>query len=162
MASSQSSEVIQHCHGHSLVVGIGFLFTMSNIYWGSVDINSYCANINMSVLLLSFVVSQYIEVIFSSTRAIKVLVEEKTGRRCVVKWKYWKGSGLNLVYYITKLYQYVGSQDFFLSLLFFISFFWRKLLLKTCTACTWRLKCAVSVNFCYARSWLVMDEVFCT
>lgn len=61
-------------------------------------------------MFLPFVVSQYIEVIFSSTRAIKVLVEEKIGRQCVVKWRYWKGSGWNLVFYIAKLYHYV--EDF--------------------------------------------------
>lgn len=60
-----------------------------------------------------------IEVIFSSTRAIKALVEEKIGRQYGAKWKYWKGSGLNLVYYIAKLYQYVGSQDFFFLFPFF-------------------------------------------
>lgn len=30
MASSLSSQVIQHCHGHLLNVGMGFLLTMSN------------------------------------------------------------------------------------------------------------------------------------
>lgn len=68
MASSLSSEVIQHCHGHLLIVGIGLLFTMSN---SKSFINNYCANMNMSLLLLSFIVSQCIELIFSSTRAIK-------------------------------------------------------------------------------------------
>lgn len=68
MARSPSSGVIQHCHACFLTLRMGLLFMMSNL---KSFINNYYANMNMSLLLLSFVVCRCIELVFSATRAIK-------------------------------------------------------------------------------------------
>lgn len=68
VASSLSSEVTQHCHGHLLIVGIGLFFTMSN---SKSFINNYCTNRNMSLSLLGFIVCQFIELIFSFSEVLK-------------------------------------------------------------------------------------------